>query len=237
MKPLKFVIALALLVPCVALTLTLWRVAAALVCVRESLAATSFLWLALGSGSWLATLAWLSPSARAYIIGHELTHAVWTLLMLGRVRNFRAGTTSGEVIVSRSNWLVTLAPYFFPLYTLLAIGLFHLASLWGDVRPFAPLLFYVVGFTWTFHATYTLAALRRSQADLRRHGWLFSVVVIYGMNILVVLLLIVLLSGRVTLLDVTLGVGRECRSCWRWLVWTWEEIWPLACKGWRCVWA
>jgi len=156
--------------------------------------------------------------------------------MLGEVRQFRAGATSGEVTVTRSNWLVTLAPYFFPLYTLLVIALFYLASLWGDVRPFAPLLFYAVGLTWSFHAAYTLTALRRSQADLRRHGWLFSVVVIYAMNVLVVLLLIALLSARVSLLDVTTDVGRECRWCWRWLMRGWDALWPLADEGWRWVW-
>ena len=53
-----------------------------------------------------------------YVVGHELTHVVWSWLFGGKVKKFRASSSGGEVVVTKSNFLVALAPYFFPLYEL-----------------------------------------------------------------------------------------------------------------------
>ncbi|MBI5396666.1 MAG: hypothetical protein HZA91_15340 [Verrucomicrobia bacterium] len=215
MKALKFLIAVLLWLPCAALTLTLYSHAAALGLGHGPWLERPFLWIAMGFGCWLAVFGLIGPSARAYIISHELTHAIWTLLMGGRVSGFKAGAQGGHIQVSKENWLITLSPYFVPFYTLLVIGLYYLAGVWQDVRPFARAMFYLVGFTWSFHLSYTLAVLRQSQSDVRRHGWVFSMTVIYGMNLLVVALLLAALSPRVTLVGLAAQFGADCGVCWQ----------------------
>jgi len=214
MKVLKFLLALLLWLPCAALTLTLWRVATALGLGAGPWLERPVFWIALGFCCWLAVFGMVGPSARAYIVSHELTHALWTLLMGGRVRGFAAGANGGHIEVSKENWLITLSPYFVPLYTLVVVGLFQLAGVWWDTRPFTGALFYLVGFTWSFHLAYTLAVLRQSQSDVRRHGWFFSMTVIYGMNLLVGALLLAGLSARVTLAGLAAQFGADCGVCW-----------------------
>src|SRR5512146_2599417 len=56
-----------------------------------------------------------------YVIGHELTHALFAMLFGGSVKSLSAGERGGRVTVTKSNFMITLAPYFFPLYTVLAL--------------------------------------------------------------------------------------------------------------------
>ena len=54
-----------------------------------------------------------------YVFGHELTHALWVWLMGGRVSRFRVGRDGGHIVTDKNNFWIALAPYFFPLYSLL----------------------------------------------------------------------------------------------------------------------
>ena len=79
-----------------------------------------------------------------YVFGHELTHALWTWLMGGRVKQFKATSKGGHVIVTKTNFLIALAPYFFPVYAVLVVaGVCHgqsnleLGALRGVVSPAA----------------------------------------------------------------------------------------------------
>ena len=65
----------------------------------------------------LAVWKFLPLPVRAYVLGHELTHALWGLLFGARVSKLRVGTSGGSVTLSKSNVWITLAPYFFPFYT------------------------------------------------------------------------------------------------------------------------
>jgi hypothetical protein len=217
MKAFKFLLAIALLLPCAALTLTLWHAVAVLGLGQGPWLHRPALWLGLGFGCWLAVFSLLSPPARAYVISHELTHVFWALLMGAKVSGLETGARGGQVRVSKENWLITLSPYFFPLYAVVVMALYYGLGLLADVRPFAPVFYYLLGVAWSFHLTFTWLALRQNQSDVRRHGWLFSMVVIYGMNLLVVALLLALVSSRVTLAGLVGQFGGECASCWRWL--------------------
>lgn len=217
MKFLKFLLAIALLLPCVALTLTLYHAVAALGLGHGPWLQRPALWLGLGFGCWLAVFCLLSPSARAYVISHELTHVFWALLMGAKVGNLKAGASGGQVMVSKENWLITLSPYFFPFYAMLVIGIYYGLSLLADARPFAAVFYYLLGFAWSFHLSFTWLALRQNQSDVRRHGWLFSMVVIYGMNLLAVALLLALVSSHVKFAGLAGQFGNDCVFCWRWL--------------------
>lgn len=234
MKPFKFLLAVILLLPCVALTLTLYHAFTALGFGHGPWLQRPALWLGLGFVCWLAVFCLLGPSARAYVISHELTHVFWALLMGAKVGGLKTDASGGKVLVSKENWLITLSPYFFPFYAMLVIAIYYGLGLMADVRPFAAVFYYLLGFAWSFHLCFTWLALRQNQSDVRRHGWLFSMAVIYGMNLLAVALLLALASSHVTLAGLAGQFAGDCAFCWLWLDRTARELPALwrAAKRW-----
>ena len=123
---------------------------------------------------------------RTYVLGHELTHALWALLMGGRVGKLSVGKSGGHVELTRTNFVITLAPYFFPFYTVLIIAIYYLSGIWFDVEAYRTWWLAGVGFTWSFHITFTIQMLSERQPDIQEHGRIFSYLVIYIMNLLVI---------------------------------------------------
>ena len=78
---------------------------------------------------WVAMYYLLPHPVRSYILAHELTHALWASLMGARVTSLKVGKSGGSVTLSKSNFFITLAPYFFPLYTMLVIVVYYLLSI------------------------------------------------------------------------------------------------------------
>jgi len=188
-------VGLALLPACVGAGRTLLRM-------LEAGGDASTVWVAMLSGAacWGVIYALLPRPMWLYVFGHELTHVLWAWLFGGRVRRFRATARGGQVTVSRSNCLIVLAPYFFPLYAVLVLagfGLGHLLWDWGRYRVWCHLL---LGAAYAFHVTLTWQALQTEQTDITSQGWLFSAVVIFLGNVLVLLLGIPLVTGRVGVL-------------------------------------
>lgn len=139
--------------------------------------------LALGVSLW-TFLAMVRPLPdRWYIWAHELTHALWALGMGGRVRRLKVSRRGGWVELTRSNVWITLAPYFFPFYTWLVFAAYGLVSLVADPAPAMPAWWALLGFTWSFHVTFTVKFLRIRQPDIVEHGRLFSWTLIYLINI------------------------------------------------------
>jgi len=86
-------------------------------------------WFLAGLFAYLLLLGIFQQPIRTYIFGHELTHVLWVWLFGGRVEGFKAAARGGEVKTTRSNFLIFLSPYFFPLYSALAIGIYLLLDL------------------------------------------------------------------------------------------------------------
>ncbi len=142
--------------------------------------------LPIGFAAWVATYFLLPRPVRAYVLGHELTHALWALMMGARIGRMKIGRTGGHVMLSKSNFLITLAPYFFPFYTFLVIAAYYLAGLWIDVEGSRAWWLVAVGATWSFHITFTLGMLAQHQPDVKEHGRIFSYTVIYIANVLAI---------------------------------------------------
>lgn len=133
-----------------------------------------------------------------YVAGHELTHAVWTWLFGGRVSRLKVSSKGGHVVVSKSNFLIALAPYFFPFYAVLVVCLFLLARLvvsWSRLEVWFLLL---LGAAYAFHLTLTGHILKTHQSDVSEHGYLFSAVVIFLGNILVLVVAVPVLTSSPT---------------------------------------
>lgn len=155
--------------------------------VEESLGAGWEGWaLPVGFLAWVAVFFILPRPIRTYVLAHELTHALWAILMGGRVGKMKVRKSGGHVELTKTNFIITLAPYFFPFYTVLAIAAYYLAGIWLDVEAYRLWWLAVVGFTWSFHFTFTIQMLSEHQPDIQEHGRIFSYLTIYIMNLLVI---------------------------------------------------
>ena len=82
------------------------------------------IWVATVAGvaCWLVIYLMLPKPMWAYVFGHELTHALCAWMMGGKVKRFKATSKGGHVVLTRSNFLIALAPYFFPIYAVAVVG-------------------------------------------------------------------------------------------------------------------
>ncbi|HSU57174.1 MAG TPA: hypothetical protein VLT36_24250 [Candidatus Dormibacteraeota bacterium] len=162
-----------------------------------------------GAACWLVIYLLLPKPMMIYVFGHELTHALWTWAFGGRVKKFKASSKGGHVIVTRNNFFIALAPYFFPLYAILVVLVF-LAGHWlWNWRNYLPYFHVLLGAAYAFHITLTWHILKHSQTDISEQGYLFSAVVIFLGNISVVLIAIPLLGARIGLATALVWWG-EC---------------------------
>jgi hypothetical protein len=205
-KWVKLIIGLGLLPVCVGVAEALWLVLRAGAGGRGDL-----VWVPLlaGAACWLVVFLMLPKPIWLYVVGHELTHVVWTWAFGGRVKKFKAASSGGHVVVTKSNFLIALAPYFFPLYAALLVLVFLGGHLVFDWRQFMVWFHLLTGAAYAFHLTLTAHALRTSQTDITGQGYIFSAVVIFLGNALVLLVGVPLLSGQVAVLD-SLGWVLEC---------------------------
>ena len=125
-----------------------------------------------------------------YVLGHEIAHALATFICGGGVCSFRVSARGGGVLTTKSNFFIALFPYFFPTYTLFFWLVYFLFSLFRDVSKLIPHFLFLVGFSLTFHLVMTINSLKVKQTDIFKTGYLFSVSLIYILNILLVSLIL-----------------------------------------------
>lgn len=161
-------------------------------------ASEEFWFFMLGMVLWAIAFFGLPRPILLYVFGHEATHALWVYAMGGKVSEFKVRRDGGYIVADTSNFLVALAPYFFPLYSLLAIVAYGGASLFHDMQPYRWVLYGLIGITWGFHISFTLWMIPKGQSDLTYHGTFFSLVIIYLMNLAVLTLFLIAASPEVT---------------------------------------
>jgi hypothetical protein len=192
-KWLKFILALLLLPICAGAIRALWLVLRA-----AGSADTAWVPFLGGAACWMVIFGLLPKPMWIYVLGHELTHALWAWLFGGQVKKMKISSQGGHVVISKTNFVIALAPYFFPLYVVIVIGVYALGrSFWNW-----PLVWFhlAVGAAYAFHLTLTFHVLQTRQSDITSQGYLFSGVVIFLGNICVLLLGIPLLTARIGLL-------------------------------------
>ena len=189
-KWLKLLVGVLLIPVCIGTSRTLWRVI-------EASGRADSIWVSLlaGAGCWFVVFLLLPRPMWVYVFGHELTHAVWAWLFGARVKRFRATARGGHVVLSRTNFVIGLAPYFFPVYAFLVVLVFVAGHLLWDWTRYQIWFHLLLGAAYAFHVTMTFHILQTRQSDITEQGLLFSAVVIWMGNLSVLLLGIPLLTG------------------------------------------
>ncbi|MEO0414053.1 MAG: hypothetical protein AAF226_03760 [Verrucomicrobiota bacterium] len=161
-----------------------------------------FFWFGVGSAFWLLlfyvarnkVMMWL------YVAGHELTHALFALLCRGKVSEIHISSSGGHIMTNKTNFLVSLSPYFFPFYSVIFIAVWALLEAFffdfSDRDRFW--LYGGIGLTWMFHISFTIWMTMRKQTDITMNGKVFSFSLIVLMNLLIMSALLIAASPHVT---------------------------------------
>jgi hypothetical protein len=149
----------------------------------------------------------------SHVMAHEMTHALAALLMGAKVTSIEASESGGTTVTNKSHVLISLAPYVFPFYTALTLGVYAVAA-----PRFKIYLLGMVGFTYAFHLALTFWSLSHHQPDLKEGGTAFSLIFIFAGNIIVLMLLIALLWPQ------ALSVPQAFSETLRW---AWQLAQPL----------
>ncbi len=181
-------------------------------------ATEEFWFFALGMMLWVIAFFGLPRPVVVYVFGHELTHAIWVWMMGGRVSKMHVSSRGGHIITDTHNFWIALAPYFYPIYSILLLVTYAIGSIFLDLAPYHRLFFALLGATWAFHITFTLWMIPKGQSDLTYHGTFFSLVIIYLMNLLILSLMLILGSPHVSFrgFGFELLAGARQFSAWIW---------------------
>jgi len=178
-KILKILFGIALIPFCLGFT---WQLAATLLTIQYKPITPYY--FAGGCLAYLAVHMIFKKPILAYVVGHELTHAFFAVLFGGSVKSIHASSRGGRVAITKSNFVITLAPYFFPLYTFIALILYWIAQSAGLQNTAIAFLIFLSGSTFAFHLLLTLIFLQTDQTDIQEHGVFFSYPLIYLFNMI-----------------------------------------------------
>ena len=208
LKWFKLLIALLLLPVCAGAAMALWRV-------MQVSGQAETVWVATlaGAACWVVIFFMMPKPMWIYVLGHELTHALWAWLCGGQVKRLKVTSKGGHVIVTKTNFLIALAPYFFPLYAAIVVAIFVMAQLIWNWQGLLVWFHLFLGAAYAFHVTLTVYILQHRQTDITEHGYLFSGVIIFLGNIALLLVGLPLLMAKPDVLTA--------------LRWWGEAIWQL----------
>jgi len=101
---------------------------------------------------------------------HELTHALFAWLTWHRVTKLKVTWRSGGMveIIGGGNWLISIAPYWFPT---LCLPVIFLAELGLDRAWWCPAS---LGLTCAYHLVSTWRETHKGQRDLQETGFVFA---------------------------------------------------------------
>jgi hypothetical protein len=196
-KWIKLIIAILLLPVCGGAGMALFKVLHAC-----GSADTTWIPILGGAACWLVIFYLLPKPMWIYVFGHELTHALWTWLFGGQVKKMKVTSKGGHVVISKTNFVIALAPYCFPFYVVLVVAVFALGNLIWNWHGYLVWFHLCVGAAYAFHVTLTFHVLQTQQSDITSQGYLFSAVIIYLGNVCVLLFGIPLLTEQVHLVEV-----------------------------------
>ena len=194
MKIFKFIIAIILLPLCISLSKAIYEILLLSIKLNDFSLEENLLF-PIGFILCTLILSIIPKPMRTYVLAHELTHALWALLMGAKIGKMRITKKGGHVEVSKTNFWITLAPYFFPLYTFIIIGVFYISSLFFDSHSYFSIWLGSIGFTWAFHIIFTIDMLKTKQTDITEHGKFFSCLIIYCVHLILIGIWVIMIGS------------------------------------------
>ena len=188
-----------------------------------------FLFFLLGSAVWAgASKAGWRP-VKSYVLAHELTHLLLARAFGGKIYDWQVSEEGGYVETNKSNIWITLGPYLVPFYTLIVLLVFGAAGLawdlsaWRSVQfgewllPFRPawLMYWLVGFSWCHHLSFTVQTIHREQGDLTRNGEFFSLMLIFLINVALIAAFFIVVSPSVSFAEAGSAWWGMAQTCWQ----------------------
>ncbi|MCK4994589.1 MAG: hypothetical protein KAS13_06055 [Candidatus Omnitrophica bacterium] len=157
-----------------------------------------------------------------YVLGHETTHAVFALLCGGKIKSFRVSSKGGSVSTTKSNVVISLGPYFLPIYTIFFSIVFFICGRFINVTyDYMGAFIFLLGFSMAFHFLMTFDSLRVEQPDLVDNGYLFSLTLIYLVNLTILAMLLGLLFNKEAMAVFFIDTARYTKSI---LFFLWSKI-------------
>lgn len=130
--------------------------------------------LVLGVVAYIAFHNFVVQPITIYVLAHELTHAIFAAMSGIKVRRIKVSSTQGYVEIEGSNFLIDLAPYFFPLYSFVWATLFLIFGHWFDLSEYYLFFFFILGITLAFHWLSNWETIKIEQPDMKLTGKIFG---------------------------------------------------------------
>lgn len=141
----------------------------------------------LGATAWILIYIFLPTPSIVYVFGHEMTHTLWSFLFGGKLKGMKISKEGGHAITTKSNFLTSLSPYFFPFYTVFLIIIFFIGNIFWNWSEYSFVFHFLLGVTYAFHITLTFHALKTKQTDITGQSYVFSGVIIFLGNVLILI--------------------------------------------------
>jgi len=135
-------------------------------------------WIVLGGVlAYLLMHFFVRKPERFYLWGHEFAHIVLAKIFFRKIHQFHISSRNGgKVVLDRTNVMIDLAPYIFPLYS---VGIAVPATMFRDVSPWVADIYLVAAsFLFTMHLLFSAEGFLTGQPDVRRSGRVFSAAVV-----------------------------------------------------------
>ena len=152
------------------------------------------------------------------IIAHELTHTLFAILTLHFVKKIRLnpdGSGGSMQLSGHGNWLIILAPYFFPLFAFFYMLIMPFLLRVSDNHW---LVYAVFGYFTAYYWETVLSQVHAEQSDIIRCGYVFSGIIIVCFN-----------------LFVTGSIFAFVRHSWQGIELYWQLIYKLAVEHYAWV--
>jgi hypothetical protein len=145
----------------------------------------------MGFVAWLAVFAMLPRPTWAYVLSHELCHAIAVWLSGGKVKDIKVKSNGGFVISNKSSAWISLAPYIIPLYPIIfALIWWPVTIFWKESSEWQWLFFVLWGASWSFYFSFTVSVMKTEQSDFANEGYFFSFTIITLMNTWIALVML-----------------------------------------------
>jgi hypothetical protein len=119
-----------------------------------------------------------------YVLGHESVHAGLAWVFGGKIKSFKVSGDGGSVATDKSNVIIELGPYFVPIYAIIITVVYFVVA--SSYTIDGALFVFLIGFTLAMHMISTVEVMKIRQPDIVKSGYLFSIVVVYILNIIVI---------------------------------------------------